>query len=242
MYKRARRGPRQRRRVNIGNSIPPERKYLDCHNGAGTLAVAGTSNARNDWTTCESQPSSGCVGCLSAPAIGDAATNRDGKHIIIKSFQIHGSVSWGSGATAGNNANSTCNVHLALVLNKSTLGATIDSENFYTSANDTLVLRAVPFRNINRGKQFRLLKSWNMHSGSRNMAYQGLAQLVIQSGTNHTFSAYLKMHLPVNFNAGTSADVANVTDNSIHLIWNSDPNLASDAPTVTYQTRMRFIG
>lgn len=239
MYRRARRGPRQRRRVN-SSAIPPEKKYLDCE--GNTTAVVDTSNARNGWDSCEAQPASGSTGCLNCPAIGDAATNRDGKHIIATSFQICGSVTFASGTTTGSAAPTTTNVLLALVLNKQTNQLTINSEDVFTSLQLAAPLRTVPLRNLNFGKRFRILKTWHIHSGDRHMAYNTTAAAMVQTGTTVVFSTYLKMRLPINLDAGADADVANIVDNSIHLIWNSDPALASDVPTVRYQTRMRFIG
>jgi len=57
---------------------------------------------------------------------------------------------------------------------------------------------------------------------------------------------YFKWFIPLNgmkvkFNGGTTESVANVIDNSIHVIAYAS-NITGVAPTISYASRLRFVG
>jgi len=61
-------------------------------------------------------------------------------------------------------------------------------------------------------------------------------------GKENTLSGLLPLNgMKVKFNAGTTASVANVIDNSIHVIAYAS-NITGVAPTISYQSRLRFVG
>jgi hypothetical protein len=86
---RTRRRYRSNRRVSGLINVP---KYiLDCYN---------LSNAALTEVPSVLNPVSGCTGCLSSPARGNAVTQRDGDRICMESIDLHILVSW-SGVGTG---------------------------------------------------------------------------------------------------------------------------------------------
>ncbi len=229
-YKKRRRqlyhGQRGRRYNN--SSLPPERKFLDMYHAASVppIGVACTGG--------EMQPASP-TGCLSCPAIGDDASSRDGKHIIIQSLEIKGMVY--SGALANQTAKlEKAALFIAVVLDTQTNGNTINSEDVFKNIAGVDLFNSIPHRNPMFGKRFKVLKTWHFNVIPGNTAYDGTNMET--DGTYLSFEWYKKMRLAVNMNAGTSADVANVIDNSIHVIAFQRFSQLNFG----YTARIRFIG
>jgi len=237
LTKRLRAARRLRRRRYAYPSIKQEPKFLDmCFEPA---ALPSTK----DFTSAECDPSNGCTQCLSCPAVGDNEQNRDGKKIIITQVEIKGVVLRAAESAQVTPDNAT-HGWIALVLDTQTNNTQLNSEDVFKSINNVLVgagsdlYSARPFRNLLFGGRFRILKmkSWvfNNYSISMNTAGTGC-----QSGYVKNFTLFKKMRLPVNMNAGTTASVANVLDNSLHVIaWGS----TATNHTLAYSARIRFIG
>jgi hypothetical protein len=237
-YKRRRRitkaaARRGRRRYNAVNTaaLPPERKYMDFYRTGVTVPAPTT------MIGCEINPDSpASIGCLTAPPVGDSATSRDGKHCIIQSLEFKGKLVQDGTTTTGKVGTF---VHVCLVLDKQTNGTTLSSEDVYINPSGSAVLNPLALRNPLFGKRFKVLKVWKflIHG---DISYNGTN--LTNRGVTRTFECFLKMHMPVNFNAGTTASVANVIDNSIHCIAWADRDATPNDIQLSYQGRIRFIG
>lgn len=238
-YKRARRSARTHRRTYQNNgAIPPELKYLDT-----TIAETAIPSAA-DWSGCELDPTTSSYFSVFGPDVGDSATNRDGKHCVIKSIQMHGTIRYPqlSTATVAEMYSQPCIV--ALVLDKQTNNVQLNSENIFINniagaAPFQEIGVAVPFRNMDFAKRFKILKVWRFFPTPKTVHVSGAN--AVYEGCVLTFEFYTKCQIPVNFNAQNSGVIANILDNSLHVVANCCASGAT-VPLLAYSVRCRFLG
>lgn len=223
------------RNARTGGLLGIEHKFLDIPRTPTALA------APTDASGGEINPSSIVTGCLSAPAQGDGPTNREGNKIVIDSVLIQGDISVAAQAdqTA---ADVSPVVFIALVQDMQTNGATLNSEDVFTNPAANAVLATSPFRNMSYTARFKVLKMWKKQLRIPDQVWDGTN--IEQSGFRTPFKLSWKAKgrpIPVTFTtASTTADVANVTNNSIHCIaYCNDTSLA---PTIGFNCRIRFYG
>jgi len=205
-----------------------EKKFLDVYKSDTAIAV----NA--NLTSGVYSPTAGCTGCLSCPAQGDTEQSRDGKRIVIDALIVKGHVVLEPQSTAADFG--ATKVFVAAVLDTQTNGATCASELVFknTAAQASSVVD--PLKNLLSGNRFRILKSQVFDlspADSMNSKTEGIQRVI-------DWYIPFKGGLPVNLNAGTTADVANVIDNSLHIIaFNTN---AVQIPKLGYNARIRFQG
>lgn len=211
-----------------------EKKFLDCARTATAVsAVAALTGG-------EIAPSAGCTGCLSCPAQGDSEQARDGKRIVIDSLIIKGYVAADEDASEAAGKSNKCFV--AVVLDTQTNGGTFAaggiSESVFKNLTGTADLNVDPTKNLLFGNRFRILKSQVYDLTAPGVAAAGALAF---NGNRRDFDWYIpfKGGMQVNLNAGTTADVANVIDNSIHVI--AFCTLAAKT-TIAFNSRIRFQG
>lgn len=208
-----------------------EKKFYD------TSLSGATVNSPTDASSGELDPSA--TSMISTPAQGDGEQNRDGKKIIGKSVQVSGTLNLASvaDATAFTLYPAEVKVFLALVLDTQTNGAQLNSEDVFKNTAGSAASCVTPQRNMLFASRFKVLKSEVLTLPARLVSYDGTN--IELSGCQEAFNWFVKLNnLPINFNSGTTASVANVVDNSIHLIGYSQNSLV----TITYNARLRFVG
>lgn len=226
------------RNIRTGGLLGVETKFLDIP----ITATAIVSNA-----TCASgeiQPTSIVTGCLSAPAQGDGAQNREGKKIVIKSLLLQGTVTLtAQDALATLNTEQFPTIFLAVVQDKQTNGVTVNSEDVFTNISAAAASCVTPFRNMSNTSRFNVLATktiparafFTVASNNASATTISTAAVVVPFKLSST------MRMPVNFAiSSTTADVANVIDNSLHLI--AFTSSAAMAPVITAGCRIRFVG
>jgi len=173
---------------------------------------------------------------ISTPVQGDGEQNRDGKRIVIDSLIFKAHVSNSGTATEAVNGLPT-KVFLAIVLDTQTNGAIMTSEACFKSLAAQAASNVDVMKNLLSGKRFRILKS-QVFDLTQNGAYAAAANFA-SNGVARTVDWYIpfKGGLPVNFNAGTSANIANVVDNSIHVVA-----FTTTSAELGYNARIRFQG
>lgn len=224
----------RRRRYNYP-SIKAEPKYFDQTLTAHTIPYDA------NFVGCEANPTG--VGTLTACAVGDGHNNRDGKKIIMTQIEVKGCVVIPGeiGQTSGT-IDHGATVFVAMILDTQTNGVETQSENvFMTSISNAS--HKIPIRNLLFGGRFRVLKFKRMTFYNPPLVPQ---DTTIAAGTHirytqiKYFKMFKKLRLPVNFNAGTTNDVANVQDNNIGLFaW---MNNSTTTPLLSYHVRTRWIG
>lgn len=218
---------KRRRTATLG----VERKYYD------TALAATAIVASTDASGAELDPSA--TSMISTPAVGDGDQNRDGKRIIIDMVEVKGTVNRiPQEATA--NPPTAGKVFVALVLDTQSNGAQMNSEDCFKNTGGTALLAAMPLRNLLFGSRFKVLKQEVF-----DMNYKTLSHFAVDSfsvtGKSCAFSWYVPVKdLQINFNAGTTASIVNVIDNSLHMIaYASDATYQSE---LSYNARIRFTG
>lgn len=225
--------------IRTGGLLGVETKFLDAPKTLTSLV------APTDAAGAELSPSSVVTGCLSAPAQGDGPTNRDGNRIAMKSIFISGTVGLtGQTGLADLSAEVIPNVYLALVLDTQTNAATLNSEDVFQNVTGQAQAATAPVRNMSFTNRFKVLKTL-LIPGDRFfvVAANNAGATTISTTANHVpFSISKSLGgLKVQFTTGsTTADVAGVIDNSLHLIGYCSS--AAMAPNITFTSRLRFVG
>ncbi len=223
--------PRARRVANArtGGYLGLEHKFFDT-SLSGSVVTAPT-----DATGGEHDP--GTVLCLSAMAQGDGEENRDGRKVTITHVEVKGFVA-GPVVMASADFPGHQEFFIALVQDTQTNGAQLDSENVFKNESAAAGVAAYPFRNLQFEKRFKIL------------ATRTLRRPVVTGGTDGTntnslsgwavpFHIRKKLKMPVIYN-GTTAVIANTTDNSLHMIAYASG--VSGTPVISYNARVRFVG
>ncbi len=219
----------RKRNIRTAGYLGIETKFFD-------TAVNGTAlGAPTDATGGEIDPTT--LLCLNCPSQGDGESQRDGRQIAMKSLHIKGNVIIPKQSDQATLDNGT-EIYLAVVLDKQTNGAQLDSEAVFTNPSGSGNLAASPFRNLQYGKRFTVLKSWKTQVSNLMSTYDGTN--IEQSGLFKPFSFNISLkNMKVNFTNTTSV-IGNIADNSIHVIgYCSNTELA---PIVFYNSRLRFVG
>lgn len=219
--------PRRGRPTATGLGI--ELKFYD------TSLVAAALTSSSDGTAGEQDPSATIL--LNTVVQGDGESNRDGRQIIMKSLDITGIIHVPAATNQTVTVNAA-NVMIAVVWDKQTNGVTIASENVYKNIGANAILCTSPYRNLQFVTRFRILKTLHFQLAQTEMAFDGTN--IEFDGFHRQFTLHVDLpDIPVNYSAGTET-VANITDNSLHLIaW---ANNVGQVPTISYNSRLRFVG
>lgn len=221
------------RRANIrtGGYAGLELKFHD-------TSLAIELKAANDGSSGEASPETTL--CLNAMGQGNTASTREGRSIDMKSIYVTGIVTASAAVAAAPKPDRQ--VYIALVMDKQTNGAQLSSEDVFTNPSGARHAAANPLRDLEQSKRFRVL----------DVARLTLKVHNVYNGTNFTaewgdvcFSLSAKKLPKVQF-LGNGATVADISDNSLHVIafCNSDGegDQVVGAPTMYYNSRLRFTG
>lgn len=183
--------------------------------------------------------------CLNGVPQGDTASSRDGFKIAMKSLYINGLVRCVNQATQSA-ADIVPMVYLALVLDTQTNGGTatgLDSENVFANPSTDSILAASPLRNMSFTERYKVLKVFKCTLPTPAIANDtGATGGLVQNGFAVPFEMAVDLKgLQTKFQSATTTGyVGTIVDNSLHLVGFC--NSTSLAPTVYYQSRLRFVG
>lgn len=219
----------QARRARPSTLFTPEIKFYDTSLTAASIASTA------DATGGEQDPSA--TSMISTPAVGDGEQNRDGKRIVIKNVQVKGTVARLAAEDVANPP-SHDEVFIALVLDTQSNAAQLNSEDVFKNLSGNAAGGTVPLRNLLFSSRFRVLKT-EVLCMDTTTSVEG-DNLHSSPGVVKHFEWFIpfKDGLIVNFNAGTTASIANVIDNSLHVIAFS----SAGTSLLTYNARIRFQG
>ena len=190
---------------------------------AGTAATGG-----------EEDPSP--ANCLNGIGQGDTGALRDGRKYVMKSIYINGMIRANS-QDSQTSLDLQPLVFIALVLDKQTNGAQLNSEDVFQNIAGSSVTAAIPLRNIEYASRFTVLATKHILIRDIIAAYNGTN--MSQSGVQFPWCIKKKFNIPVTC-TGTGATVSDISDNSLHIIaFKSFEDLNVN---VWYQSRIRFYG
>lgn len=213
--------------VRTGGFLGIELKYVDSALVSSALA-APTAAAGG-----EQDPAT--LLALNAIAQGDGEQQRDGKQVCIKSVYVSGvvDVPVQANLTAG-----TIDplIYVALVLDKQTNGAQLNSEDVFVNPGASAVTAASPLRNLQYTSRFQVLDSVVLHPPARQLSFDGTN--IESSGTRVPFKLSNTSDIITNYIA-TGAVVAAIQDHSLHVIAYTSTTTGA---TISYNARVRFVG
>ncbi len=223
------RGPRFRRRnQRTAGFLGIELKFYD------TFLVDKALQADADAAAGEVNPSATVA--LNTVIQGDGESNRDGRNMIMKKISVRGVIEVLADANA--TAHKTApNYFIALVHDKQTNGALLNSEDVYVNNANNSVTATSLFRNLQHIQRFNILGSVQLVGPMPDAVCDGTNIEI--AGYTLPFEIHKDLNIKVNFD-GTTEDIANITDNSLTLLaWTTN---TLQAPTISYQARLRFVG
>jgi len=217
--------------LRTGGLMGIETKFWDTG-----IAVTNISNVAN-MTGAEIDPAAQL--CLNAVAQGDSASQRDGNKITMKGISIRGTVNFEGMTDSG--PGKAGDVFIALVLDTQTNGAQLNSEDVFSNPGALQDLVTSPFRNMDQVTRFRILKEKRIPGATGVITYNTTTSEVQTQGMARHWEMYVNLRdLLVNFKQTTSV-IAALADNSLHLIATTTSELPTP-PTITYNSRLRFVG
>lgn len=194
-----------------------ERKYFTALvNPTTAITQSGTS-----WAGGELDPTT--VNTLFAPTQGDDITNRSGRRVQILSIKIRGTLI-APAQIDQTAADAGTKVRVVLVQDRQTNAAQLNAEDVMQGISSGVV---DTFQNPNFFGRFQVWKDKTFLMQNPTITYDGTnleqSGLIKQWKWNITF----KKPIVVHFNATNGGTVADITDNSFHVIaLTSNANLA----------------
>lgn len=229
-----------------GAAVTGEMKYFDCELGATTIAactttwVAGTildpSTTINLGDAAVATPF-----CLFAPKVSAALNGRVGRKVRLLKVRLNGVINVPV-QTAQLTTDAATQIRVMLVLDQQTNAAAMTGAQLMNDAG-TATATINSFQNPNNFGRFRVLKNKNMTISNLGLTGTAGAMDIIQCGYTRTFklSYTWKVPLEVNFNATNGGTVADIINNSLHVIIGSSlAGAGTFAPTVAYYSRCAY--
>ncbi len=223
-----------------------EHKYLDSFlQGAALTSATG-------WLGTEFDPATDNT--LFVPVEGNDINNRVGRKVTLRSLRIRGNISI---ARQANQTATDAAMHVRMIVyqDMQTNAAQAQGEDLMALPGGATGLLAVnTFQSLNNLGRFKVLKDKIMNIGNPNMVWDGTnveqnvsfqvfiepgndPDLINSQGLIRPFKITCKFRKPVDirFNITNGGSVADIIDNSFHLIINASS--IELAPVVSYQCR-----
>lgn len=210
-----------------------ERKYFDTNRTAMAL-----SDAVSTWAGAEADPAT--LLSIFQPVTGDDFLNRDGRKVQVFSIKLRGTITVAAQTNAAA-ADGAAMIRILLVQDKQTNGAQLNAEDVLgTGGGVAYTGQAInAFQNPAFFGRFRVLKDRKFALQNPNMTYDGTN--IEQAGLIKQFKMNIKFKKPVvvHFNATNGGTIADIIDNSFHVI--AGTNSTDMAPSIGYLSRVTFI-
>nr|AJP36424.1 putative capsid protein [Avon-Heathcote Estuary associated circular virus 15]AJP36426.1 putative capsid protein [Avon-Heathcote Estuary associated circular virus 15] len=214
-----------------GGQVIAERKYFD-----ETLAAKIVIAAVTDFNDAEVDPAVRL--CLFAPTQGNDISNRESRSCFVYSITVRGSIEMlGQGQQTAIDNNQIA--RLVLVLDKQTNGTQMSSEDLLTTNSGESPM-VYAYQNTANFGRFQILKDQFIEfepcniGGVTGSFWQGGGRKMFK--LKHTF----KEPIRVNFGSTNGGTVADIVDNSFHIICGTQN--ASITTVLNYKSRVSFTG
>lgn len=215
--------------ARTGGYLGIEKKFYD------QKLINAALTAPTDASGGEHNPSATLT--LNSVDQGDGESQRDGRQMVMKSITVKGTilVPAQTGQTALDLATT---VFIALVQDTQTNGALLNSEEVFKNPGANAQTATLVFKNLQKIKRFKVLKQILLTLPQPESTWDGTDLDV--GGYQIPWSMFKSLpNVKVNF-SGTTETIANIVDNSLHIIaWCSN---TSTAPALNYHSRLRFMG
>lgn len=206
-----------------------EMKYFDTEKGLTSVA------SQANWTGTEQDPTT--FNTLFVPVKGSGINERIGRKVNVMKIRIKGTVVVAPQAdqTSGDGRSV---IRLALVEDTQTNGTQMQGEDVMDGNTSTTATAVNAFQSLDNLGRFRVLKDKTIVMQNPNFGYDGTN--LEQQGLARTFkmNIILKKPITVSFNEVNGGTIADIVDNSWHMIANCDN--ASLVPQLTYVARVYY--
>jgi len=220
-----------------------EMKYFDCENTGTAVAAVGATwgaSTRNEPTSTINIGAAAVATplCLFAPTVGAGLNQRIGRKVNVRKLKVRGMITVPQQAAQAA-ADSPTLVRLLVLQDMQTNAAQFTASDVINGATGANCI--VSYQNPNGFGRFRVLKDKIWTLGNFSMANETQAPAgLVQQGNVWSFKFTINFRKPVlvNFNATNGGTVADIIDNSFHIM--AGCNSAAFAPSLTYYTRVSF--
>lgn len=202
--------------------------------GAGTIVDPAATINLGDATV--ATPLTLCV-----PKVSASLNGRIGREIKVHKIKIRGFVNVPPQAAQAA-ADTSATIRLVLVQDMQTNASQMTSAQLFndTYAGGSINTTIHSFQNPNNFGRFRVLKDKFIVISNANLAGSPTAADVVQQGLQRhfQFSIKFKKPVPVRFNATNGGTVADIVDNSFHIVCGTTNT--NYAQTLSYYCRCAY--
>lgn len=209
-----------------------ENKYFDTTYPL-TALVATAAN----WANAECDPATKATLCC--PVQGSGISDRVGRKIHVTKLKIRGNVSYTLSGTLASVA-SMPEVRICVVQDMQTNGAQLNAEDVMASSATAAVTNQIlTFQNLGFFGRFRVLKDKQLSFKTGIVSNNASATTISQELATIPFKCTIKFRKPVvvHFNSTNGGTVADIVDNSFHVIALSTVTSAA----LSYESRVVFV-
>lgn len=216
------------RNQRTGGFLGIELKFVD-------YSLVGAILAPTDAAGAELDPATAL--CLNVVAQGDGENQRDGRQAVVKSCYVNGNVYIGNQSDQADVKGAPL-IFIAMVLDTQTNGAQLNSEDVFTNPAASGTAAPCPLRDLQYSQRFTVLDSCQLVMPMRTTGTDGASTMSVAGATipfKLSWNGELK-----NTYSGTTAAIASLQDNSIHIIGYASN--VDGTPQIVYNSRCRFVG
>lgn len=176
--------------------------------------------------------------CLCAPTVGAALNQRVGRKIVIHKVKVHGTISVAQQAGQAASDAST-KIRIVLVQDCQTNAAQMTGAQLFNDAT-AAATTINTFQNPNNFGRFRVWKDKMITLSNLNMTGNPSTPDVIQASIRRDFKLTVNFKTPieVHFNATNGGTVADIVDNSFHIVCGAET--IAYAPVINYYSRVCY--
>lgn len=219
----------KRRNTRVGGFLGIELKFYD------TSTLLRSVLADGDLLGGEFDPVG--INALNAIPQGDGESQRIGRVATIKSIHVFGHFRFPEITVS---AAVEPLIYIALVQDKQTNGAQLNSEDVFVNPSLSGVLGATPMKNLQNASRFTVLQQMQLVPKPIVAVSDGVVGGIAYNTQYLPFSMTKQCNQRVIYN-GTTETVSNITDHSFHIIaFTSEDNVV--ALQLSYNCRIRFVG
>lgn len=237
-----------------GAAVTGEMKYFDTYKTTTAVGVVTTTwpaGTMLDPTTTVNLGAAAVATplCLFAPTVGSGLNQRIGRSVLVRKLKIHGQI---TAAASGTNLASwepylPQKVRLIVVQDQQTNAAQMTAAQLMNDAGaaDTTINS---YQNPNNFGRFRVLKDKDILVQDPNFSVEYNPDDEPQTGyartngliRNFKISINFKVPIKVQFNATNGGTVADIVDNSFHVIAACTGVATNSAPSISYYARIAY--
>lgn len=169
----------------------------------------------------------GQISLLNGLTTGTSAVQRIGRKIVIRSIEVHGQFRAAPAAVV------PVGIKLMIILDKQANGVAPTLDMILERSGDSY--SPVSPRNLANRDRFQCLKQYTTTLGA---SYGGAG---IGQDYSRRFDIYLRTNIPVIYNDGTTATVADISSNALYLVACSGIATGNaSVPQIIFYARIRF--